>query len=181
MKKTDIAGLFTLPNPTSVDQRGQFTKLYSEDVFSDLNIDFKIKQINISRTSEVGTIRGMHFQVLPYSEIKIIRCVRGKILDVIVDVRKESTTFLKYQTFEMSEVCGFSLYVPAGCAHGFQVLEGPAEVLYAHSEEYRPEYEARIHPLDPQLAINWPLNVSLISERDNGAAFIEETFRGNAS
>ena len=115
----------------------------------------------------------------PHSEIKVIRCIKGKIFDVIVDVRHDSPTFLTHQAFELGESCGFALYVPAGCAHGFQVLEAPAEILYAHSQEYRPNSEHGIHPLDPGLGINWPLQVGLLSERDELFPFIEKTFKGH--
>lgn len=179
MQETSIAGLFKLPYATYGDERGQFTKFYSEDMFSALEIDFKIRQINLSKTAQVGTVRGMHFQVPPYSEVKVIRCIKGKIFDVIVDVRQDSKTFLKHQEFELGETCGFALCVPAGCAHGFQVLESPAEILYAHSQEYRPEFESGLQPLDPKLAINWPLDVALLSERDELFPFIDETFKGH--
>jgi len=179
MQETGIAGLFKLPYATYGDERGRFTKFYSEDMFSSLDIDFKIRQINLSRTEKVGTVRGMHFQVPPYSEVKVIRCIKGKIFDVIVDVRQDSPTFLRHQEFELGETCGFALYVPVGCAHGFQVLEATAEVLYAHSQEYRPEFESGLQPLDPKLAINWPLDVALLSERDELFPFIDETFKGH--
>ena len=178
MEKTRIEGLHMLKTSVHKDERGQFSKLYSEDIFLGQHIDFKIKQVNLSRNSHIGTVRGMHFQVSPHEEIKIIQCLRGKIFDVIVDIRAGSPTFLEHETFEMSENCGFALHVPAGCAHGFQVLEAPAEISYLHSQEYRPKYEGGIHPLDPRLGINWPLHVSLVSERDSHASFVSEKFEG---
>jgi len=179
VEETEISGLFKLPYTTKEDERGKFLKIYSEDSFSAHDIDFKIRQVNLSKTTQVGTVRGMHYQVQPHSEIKVIRCIKGKIFDVIVDVRQDSPTFLRHQAFELGESCGFALYVPAGCAHGFQVLEAPAEILYAHSQEYRPNSEHGIHPLDPGLGINWPLQVGLLSERDELFPFIEKTFKGH--
>lgn len=180
MEKTNLRGLFKLVNSTIKDERGEFVKFYSEDLFLDNNIDFKIKQINLSRTTHKGAIRGMHFQMPPYGEAKIVRCVRGKVFDVVIDLRKDSKTFLAHQTFELGEKCGFSLYIPAGCAHGFQVLEATAEMLYAHSEEYRPMSEGTLNPFDPRIGIEWPLNVAFISEKDKHAMFLKETFKGLA-
>ena len=175
---TDIAGLKKIPIVTSRDSRGYFTKLYSEDFYKTHDFDFKIAQINLSVTEETGTVRGLHYQLPPFSERKVIRCLRGRVFDVIVDIRHDSSSFLKYETFELSEDNGFALHVPAGCAHGFQVLDGPAELLYVHSEEYRPDYEAGINPFDPQLLINWPVAVTQISERDKSFPSLHKSFKG---
>jgi dTDP-4-dehydrorhamnose 3,5-epimerase len=100
------------------------------------------------------------------------------VFDVVVDIRCDSSSFLKYETFELSEDNGFALHVPAGCAHGFQVLDGPAELLYLHSEEYRPDYEAGINPFDSQLLIDWPVGVTQISERDKSFPSLHKSFKG---
>ena len=181
MEKTAISGLFKLPNSVNKDSRGLFTKVYSKDLFESLGIEFDVAQINLSLTTRVGTVRGMHYQAPPYAEAKIIRCIQGSVLDVIVDIRRDSTTFLQHQTFEMSESHGFSLHVPNGCAHGFQVLDGPVEMLYVHSREYRPDYERGIHPLDPLLGLEWPLEIVDMSERDKCLAFISQSFEGLSS
>lgn len=175
---TDIAGLTKIPSVTSRDSRGYFTKLYSQDFYETHGIDFKIAQINLSVTEETGTVRGLHYQLPPFSETKVIRCIRGRVFDVIVDIRHDSSSFLKYETFELSQDNGFALHVPAGCAHGFQVLDGPAEMLYVHSEEYRPDYEAGINPFDLQLLINWPVDVTQISERDKSFPSLHKPFNG---
>ncbi len=175
---TKIDGLKKLENVTTRDSRGSFTKLYSEDFFDVNEIDFKIAQINLSVTEKVGTVRGMHFQLAPFCEKKIIRCTRGRVFDVIVDVRRDSLTFLKFETFELSEGNGFALHVPTGCAHGFQVLDGPAEMMYIHSQEYRPEYEDGINPFDNALMIKWPVGVTLISERDKSFPSLDDSFKG---
>ncbi len=152
--------------------------MYSEDFFESNEMDFKIAQINLSVTEKIGTVRGMHFQTAPFSEKKIIRCIRGRVFDVIVDIRRNSLSFLKYETFELSEDNGFALHVPTGCAHGFQVLDGPAEMMYIHSKEYRPECEAGINPFDTALKINWPVDVTLISERDKSFPYLNSSFEG---
>ncbi len=175
---TEIDGLKILQNTTTRDSRGLFTKLYSEDFFTVNEIDFKIAQINLSVTERVGTIRGMHFQMAPFSEKKIIRCMRGRVFDVIIDLRRNSSSFLQFETFELSESNGFALHVPKGCAHGFQVVDGPAEMMYLHSEEYRPEFEAGINPFDAALMIDWPVDVTLISDRDKSFPSLDGSFEG---
>jgi dTDP-4-dehydrorhamnose 3,5-epimerase len=174
----EISGIVRVPCQASGDERGQFRKIYSEDLFESLDIDFKIKQINVSTTELIGAVRGMHYQIPPHNESKVIKCNRGKVFDVVVDLRRSSKTFLKYQTFELSEESSFALLIPAGCAHGFQVLEASSELVYAHSEEYRPEFGRTINPVDPALNIDWPLDISLMSERDSGSEFIGESFDG---
>ena len=181
MERTTISGVLKIPNKVYEDSRGHFTKVYSKDMFESDRLEFNVAQINLSMTTRTGTIRGMHYQAPPHGEAKIIRCIQGRVLDVIVDIRRDSSTFLKHQVFEMSELHGFALHVPIGCAHGFQVLDGPAKMLYAHSHEYRPEFERGIHPLDPALGINWPLKVVEISERDKTQPLLTGSFEGISS
>jgi dTDP-4-dehydrorhamnose 3,5-epimerase len=175
---TEVDGLFVFNNPIPHDSRGRFIKLYSEQVLQQSELDFKIAQVNFSITEQRGTTRGLHFQMPPHGEKKIITCVRGRVFDVILDLRRHSKTFLKHVTFELDSECGKSLYVPSGCAHGFQVLDGPAEMLYAHSEEYRPDFEAGVNPTDPLVQVSWPLEIKVISERDYSFPFLDKTFRG---
>lgn len=178
LSQTEVDGLFVFNNPIPHDSRGSFIKLYSEQVLQQSELDFKIAQVNLSITERRGTTRGLHFQVPPYSEKKIITCVRGRVFDVILDLRRHSNTFLKHVTFELDSECGKSLYVPSGCAHGFQVLNGPAEMLYAHSEEYRPDFEAGVNPTDPLVQVSWPLAIDMISDRDRSFPFLNKAFRG---
>jgi len=178
LSQTEVDGLFVLSNVIPHDSRGSFFKFYSEQMLQQSGLDFKIAQVNLSITEQRGTTRGLHFQAPPYSEKKIITCVRGRVFDVILDLRRNSNTFLKHVTFELDAKSGKSLYVPSGCAHGFQVLEGPAEMLYAHSEEYRPDFEAGINPIDPLIQISWPLEIKVISDRDHSFPFLDKTFEG---
>jgi dTDP-4-dehydrorhamnose 3,5-epimerase len=173
-----IDGVKLIDLPTSSDERGSFFKLYSESLMTVLGLDFKIAQVNVSRTDQVGTIRGLHFQKPPYSEAKLIRCVRGKIFDVVVDLRSNSRTFLKYQSFELTESCHQVLNVPAGCAHGFQVLEASAEVVYAHSQEYMVSHEDGINPFDSKIGISWPVSEVRLSPRDESSAYLPDGYRG---
>ena len=176
--QTEVDGLFVFTNVIPKDSRGSFIKFYSEQILQQSELDFKIAQVNLSITETRGTTRGLHFQMPPYNERKIITCVRGRVFDVILDLRRDSETFLKHKTFELDSKSGKSLYVPSGCAHGFQVLDGPAEMLYAHSEEYKPEFEAGVNPMDPLIQISWPLEIEIISDRDQSFPFLDKTFIG---
>jgi dTDP-4-dehydrorhamnose 3,5-epimerase len=178
MKTSSIVGLQVIDIDPAVDDRGTFYKLFSEQLMRDLDFHFEISQVNLSLTNNVGTIRGLHFQTPPYCETKLIRCIRGKIYDVIVDLRHGSSTFLDYQAFELSSASSQILLIPEGCAHGFQVLEGPAEIAYVHSQEYMREYEDGIHPLDPKIGIPWPISEMTYSPRDSAFARLQDEFRG---
>jgi dTDP-4-dehydrorhamnose 3,5-epimerase len=173
-----IQGVQILTLKQSSDSRGSFFKLYSESYMLELDIDVEIAQINLSTTNNAGTVRGMHYQNPPYGETKIIRCVRGKIFDVVIDIRRSSPTFLAHQAFELDSNSDIVLVIPPGCAHGFQVLEGPAEVMYAHSMEYKPHFEAGINPLDPIIGISWPLEPINLSVRDSTFANLNNHFEG---
>ncbi len=122
--------------------------------------------MNHSFTSAKGTVRGMHFQTQPHSEIKLVRCISGKVADVIVDLRPDSPTFKQFAVFELSAQNKHMIYIPEGFAHGFQTLEDNTELIYLHSNYYNPEFESGIRYNDPALSINWPLEITNISERD---------------
>jgi dTDP-4-dehydrorhamnose 3,5-epimerase len=176
--RTQIYGCRLIQQSASFDHRGSFYKLYSQTQMESLGLNFNVAQINLSITKEAGTIRGMHYQKTPHNEIKLVRCIRGKIFDVVIDIRRNSPTYLDHQSFFLDEFSNSVLLVPAGCAHGFQVIEGPAEVIYAHSEDYKPEFEAGINPSDPRIDIEWPLKPRNISERDSSFIPITGSFCG---
>ncbi len=178
LDRTEIAGLLVLTNVIPSDTRGSFTKFYSERAMQENDLDFKIAQVNLSVSEKKGTTRGLHFQKPPFCEMKLVTCVRGRVFDVIVDLRRESSTFLKHVSIELGASSGKSLFIPAGCAHGFQVLEGPAEMLYAHSQEYKPDFESGVNPLDPLLQISWPLDIEVISDRDRSFPHLNKSFEG---
>ena len=128
--------------------------------------DRGIAQVNVSRTEAVGTIRGLHLQAEPHSEAKLVRCLRGRVWDVAVDLRHDSASYGQWHAVELSPEQGKALLIPEGCAHGFQVLEPGSELLYLHSGAWVPEAETGVRFDDPQLAISWPLPPLGMSERD---------------
>ena len=155
------------------DDRGFFYRTFcGNDIIDILGAEFKIQQINLSYTSNKGTVRGLHFQKSPYSEDKLIRCLSGKIFDVLIDVRKNSSTYLKQYTFNLEAHDGRMIHVPKGFAHGFQALEDNTQLLYIHSQEYRKEFEDGLNVLDPSLSIEWPLVADNISSRDSKFDFL---------
>jgi dTDP-4-dehydrorhamnose 3,5-epimerase len=160
------------------DSRGSFGRLFCPSNYSDLVGKFEIKQINSSCTLKQGALRGMHFQHPPFAETKIITCIMGKVFDVAVDLRVGSDTFLKWTSTILSCEKKNQMVIPPGFAHGFQVLEGPAQLIYLHDQFYKPEAEAGLRYNDPRIAISWPLPVTNISERDKVHELIDHNFKG---
>ena len=136
--------------------------------------DRAIAQVNFSRTEEVGAIRGLHLQAEPHSEAKLVRCLRGRVWDLAVDLRKASTTYGLWHALELSSDQGNALLIPEGCAHGFQVLEPASELLYLHSGVWVPEAETGVRWDDPTLAITWPLPVAALSDRDRNLPMLAD-------
>ncbi len=149
------------------DDRGFFARTWCQREFAEHGLNPNLFQCNISFNLTRGTLRGMHFQAAPKEEAKLIRCTQGSIFDVIVDVRKDSPTFGAWQDFELTAKNRNSLYIPEGFAHGFQTLEDSTEVLYQMSTEYHAESSAGIRWDDPALQIEWPLPISVISDKDS--------------
>ncbi len=148
------------------DKRGMFFRAFCQDELSQIVGGRQIKQINISRTSSEGTIRGMHLQYGSAAEMKFIRCIRGEVWDVVVDLRRESETYLLWYGVRLSEEDRRMIVIPERCAHGFQALQKGTELLYLHTASYAPELEGGVRYDDPLLEINWPLMPTEISERD---------------
>lgn len=160
------------------DTRGSFARLYCERELSDILGSRRILQINYSRTVATGALRGMHYQKQPCAEMKFVRCLKGRIWDVAVDLRANSPTFLNWHAEELSAVNARMMVVPEGCAHGYQVLEGEVELLYLHTAFYAPEAERALRHDDPMLGITWPLSVRDLSPRDANQPFITSAFQG---
>jgi dTDP-4-dehydrorhamnose 3,5-epimerase len=160
------------------DNRGSFARLFCLEELIEINKGNNIKQINYSITREKGSIRGLHFQYPPKSEIKMVRCLKGKIFDVIVDLRKSSKTFLKWHGEILSEENMKMVYIPIGFAHGFQSLTGNCEMLYLHSEHYSPQHEGGIRYNDSKVNIAWPLPLTEISDKDKTYSLLEGDFKG---
>jgi dTDP-4-dehydrorhamnose 3,5-epimerase len=165
---TPIQGVLELNTQPFADQRGAFLNAFraAEPAFQEAWGERGVAQVNLSRTEAVGTIRGLHWQVPPYSEAKLVRCLRGRVWDVAVDLRPGSATWGLWHAAELSPDRGNALLIPEGCAHGFQVLEAGSELLYLHSGPWVSEAETGVRFDDPQLAIPWPQPPLGLSGRD---------------
>lgn len=148
------------------DDRGLFARVFCQHEFNELGHTKTIVQINHSLTAERGAIRGMHFQYSPKAEIKMVKCIKGSVFDVVVDLRNLSPTFGKWHGEVLSSDNMKMMYIPEGFAHGFQTLDENAELLYLHSEFYDPKYEGGVVFDDPDVGIVWPLPAAVISDKD---------------
>ncbi|MEB3983907.1 dTDP-4-dehydrorhamnose 3,5-epimerase family protein [Mycobacterium sp. 663a-19] len=160
------------------DARGVFVRLFCADELQPLLGHRQIAQINHSRTSHAGAVRGLHFQRPPYAEMKMVRCLRGRVWDVAVDVRPKSSTFLRWHAQELAQDDAQMLVIPEGFAHGFQALEPDSELLYLHTAFYHPPSEGGLRYDDPRLAITWPLPPQDISPRDLSHPLLGLDFAG---
>lgn len=165
-RETGLPGAVLIEPERQEDDRGFFARLWCLREFEAYGLSTTWVQGSVSFTQCKGTIRGLHFQVAPYAECKLVRCTRGAIYDVILDLRHGSPTFLRHIAVRLSADSGRLVYVPPGCAHGFQTLEDGCEVEYQMSEYYRPEAGRGVRWNDPAFGIHWPLPVTRISERD---------------
>jgi dTDP-4-dehydrorhamnose 3,5-epimerase len=160
------------------DSRGYFVRLFCRDELAQLGWNTSAAQINLSSTDRKGTIRGMHFQYPPFSEKKLLLCLKGSIQDFVVDLRADSPTFLQYYSVILSAENCLGLHIPEGFAHGFQTITDKVKLLYLHSVPYTADAEAGLNPFDPSLALPWPLPVSEISDRDRQHPDINNSFKG---
>ena len=166
IRKTNIPDLNIVIGKRVSDDRGSLARYFCKRELSLILNKRNIVQINHTITKKIGSIRGMHFQYAPHMEMKIIKCIRGSIWDVAVDLRKDSQTYLKWHAEYLSPKEEKLYVIPEGFAHGFQVLEGDSELLYFHTEYYSPEHEGGIRFDDPEVNIQWPLEPTDISKRD---------------
>lgn len=162
----DLEGAFLLRPEPHEDERGSFTRTWCEAEASAHGLALGTVQCNVSRNIKKGTLRGLHFQRPPHEERKLVRCTRGSMMDVIVDLRKGSPTYLAWRAAELSADNGLELYIPEGFAHGFQTLEDHTEVFYQMSAHYRPEAAGGWRWDDPAFGIRWPLPNPVLSRRD---------------
>lgn len=160
------------------DERGGFARWFCREALAECIGDRQIVNINYSRTEDVGAIRGMHVQRRPALEMKLVRCTRGAVFDVIVDLRAGSPTFLNWHGFALSPDSMDMLIIPEGVAHGFQVLEPGSEMLYLHTAHYAPDHEAGVRFDDPAIGIDWPLEPTVVSERDRSHPLLDASFGG---
>lgn len=175
---TPLAGSYIIELEPFKDERGWFARSYCKKEFQQIGHEKEWVQMNHSFTSQQAVIRGMHFQLYPYSEIKMVRCIVGKVYDVIIDLRKDSSTFLQWFGIELSAENKKMLYIPEGFAHGFQTLTNNSELIYHHTAYYTPEAESGIRYDDPAISIQWWLPVSSISNRDAHHPYIDKNFKG---
>ncbi len=176
--ETILKGSYEITLTPHGDNRGWFARTYCKKEFEQIGHQQEWVQLNHSYSAQKGTVRGMHFQNPPYAEIKMLRCIAGAVYDVIIDLRKDSATFLKWFGTELSAQNKKMLYIPAGFAHGFQTLTNDAELIYHHTEFYTPAAEAGIMYNDKTINIQWPLAIAEISERDTNHPLIDSTFKG---
>jgi dTDP-4-dehydrorhamnose 3,5-epimerase len=175
---TSIADLVLAESKSFKDERGAFARLFCEQELSSFIGGRKIVQINHSCTEAVGAVRGLHFQYAPHAEMKLVRCLKGKVWDVAVDLRPHSRSYKRWYAQELSPQNAHMMVIPEGFAHGFQVLEAGSELLYLHTAFYKPEAEGALRYDDPELGIAWPLPVTDISARDSSHAYIDAGFTG---
>ncbi len=177
-KATSLSGMFVIEPKPFRDDRGFFARIFCKEEFRTTGLTKEIIHINHSLTAGRGVVRGMHFQKPPHAEIKIIKCLRGKVFDVAVDLRAGSATFLQWQGIELSGKEGNAVYIPEGFAHGFQTLEENSEMLYMHTQAYYPASEDGIRYNDPRVAIDWPLPVRDVSARDQKHSLLDDSYKG---
>jgi dTDP-4-dehydrorhamnose 3,5-epimerase len=173
--ETKLSGSFILDLERREDNRGFFARAFCQDEFTDHGLKPVIAQANIAFNKRKGTLRGMHFQFPPAAETKLVRCTRGAIIDIIVDLRPESTTYLEHVAVELSADNHRALYVPERFAHGYQVLEDVTETSYQVGEFYTPEAEGGIRYDDPRLGLTWPLPVAEITEKDRAFPLLSDS------
>jgi dTDP-4-dehydrorhamnose 3,5-epimerase len=170
--ETPLTGLYLLEVEPIDDDRGFFARSFCARDFRDHGLEDRVAQCNISFNNKAGTLRGLHFQAQPYEEAKLVRCTRGAIYDVAVDVRPNSPTYLKWFAAELTAENRYMMFIPRGFAHGFQTLVDESEVFYLMSEFYHPECARGLRWDDPSLGITWPLADPIISDKDRGYRLI---------
>ena len=173
-----LKGLKRIKHKKILDERGYFSRLFCTRELMPTSWKTPIAQINKTNTVKKGTVRGMHFQRPPFSEIKIINCIKGSIWDVVVDLRKESSTYLDWHAEKITSKNNNSLLIPTGFAHGYQTLTNDVVMIYMHSIEYNNQLEDGINPRDPTLSITWPLEITNLSIRDQNHPNITKDFQG---
>ena len=176
--KTSLDGAYYIDLEPFADDRGLFARTFCKKEFQTIGHHKEFVQINHSRNTFKGTIRGLHYQKPPFAEIKLIRCIKGTVYDVLVDIRKDSPTFLKHYGIELSEHNMRMVYIPEGFAHAFQTLEDNSELIYHHTAFYAPRVESGLKFDDTQIGINWPLPPTVVSEKDQTHPPIDQTFTG---
>ena len=170
---TKLEGAWVIEPQPHKDSRGLFARTYCAREFREQGLVVAFVQCNTSWNAHQGTVRGLHYQLPPSSEVKLVRCTAGALLDIIVDLRPDSPTYLRHVAIELTAANRLALYIPEMFAHGFQTLEESTEVFYQMSEFYAPKLARGLRYDDSKLAIKWPLPVTSISDQDLGWSFLE--------
>tara|TARA_A100001011_G_C13927361_1_gene681711 strand:+ start:45 stop:608 length:564 start_codon:yes stop_codon:yes gene_type:complete len=179
ISKLKLEGTYIIETNSFTDKRGVFSRFFCKNELRDIVQDKEILNINYSKNYKKGSVRGLHFQKPPFAEIKMPRCIRGKILDIFVDIRENSKTFLNWDSIVLSEENQKMLLIPEGFAHGFQSLEDNSQILYLSTQYFFNEHEDAINIKDPLLNVELPLPIADISEKDDLHHFIDLTkFKG---
>lgn len=177
---TGIKGLVLIERKKIEDSRGFLSRLFCpEELLAEPGVVFgEVSQINHTVTSGTGFVRGMHFQLPPFAETKLVTCTLGKVFDVAVDLRKGSATYGQWRGYLLSGLNAKTLVIPKGLAHGFQALSEEAHMIYVHDKPYSPDHENGISPTDPTIRIRWPKKISFMSERDKSFCSLNSDFKG---
>ena len=176
--KSKIDGAYLIEIEKIEDERGFFSRLWCKKEFESQGLNSRLAQVNIGFSIKKGTLRGLHYQMSPYEEVKVVRCTRGVIYDVVVDLRPKSSTYKQWMSVELNSINGRMLYVPEGCAQGSMTLVDESQISYHTSQFYAPEYARGVRYDDPSFSIEWPLKVSVISQADsNWPDYSTKTFR----
>lgn len=173
-----LDGLKLIERQQMGDSRGFLSRIFCADELTEAGWLSPIAQINHTLTTKRGTVRGMHYQIPPHSEMKLVTCIVGEVLDVAVDLRADSRTFLHWHCEHLSAANNKALLIPEGFAHGFQSLSENVHLLYCHSEAYAQDAEAGLNPLDDKLNIDWPIEINEISDRDKNHPMLNDQFEG---
>ena len=164
--ETSVQGAFVLDVDRIIDERGYFGRLWCANELRDQGLETQIEQSNIGFSPQAGTLRGLHYQIEPHGEVKMIRCTRGAVFAVVLDIRLDSLTFREWYGVELNPHNASKLYVPEGCATGYLTLEDDSEIYYSTSKFYAPDAATGVRFDDPFFAIEWPRKVNMISDND---------------
>lgn len=173
-----LEGVVLVERQRIEDSRGFFSRVFCAQELSAVGFELSVAQINQTLTHRRGTVRGLHFQHPPHAEDKLVSCLRGRIFDVAVDLRRGSATYLRWHAETLSADNGTALFIPQGFAHGFQALTDDCELLYLHSRPYVEGAEGALNARDPALDIRWPLDITELSERDGSNPYLTPVFTG---
>lgn len=166
LEETSFNGLYLIKEEPHADERGFFSRVLCQEFLRDNGLSTNVVQINMNYCEFAGTLRGLHYQNPPYSETKIVRCVKGRVYDVVIDLRQGSDTFGQYYSIELFDGDLTQLYIPKGFAHGYQALEPKSQIIYFVDSFYQPSSEAGIRYDDTPFNIKWPLDIECISDKD---------------